>query len=65
MIKGIGTSNGIGTGRALLIENNIFDVKQSLKLILKKKRTDLFKYNRHLLKETENMIEKLQHKLGE
>ena len=24
MIKGIGTSNGIGIGRALLIENNIF-----------------------------------------
>ena len=38
MIKGIGTSNGIGIGRALLIENNVFHVKTTSEINIQEEK---------------------------
>ena len=38
MIKGIGTSNGIGIGYALLIENNVFHVKTTSEINIQKEK---------------------------
>ncbi len=65
MIKGIGTSNGIGIGRALLIENNIFNVKTTSGIGIEEEKNRFIQVKQAFIQETEKMIEKLQNKLGE
>lgn len=65
MIKGIGTSNGIGIGCALLIENNIFDVKTISEIDIEEEKNRFIQVKQAFIQETEKMVEKLQNKLGE
>ncbi len=65
MIKGIGTSNGIGIGYALLIENNVFHVKTTSEINIQKEKDRFIQVKQAFIEETENMVEKLQNKLGE
>ena len=65
MIKGIGTSNGIGIGRALVIEQDVLFAKTKSEMDIEEEKKRFIQAKEAFIEEIKDMVVNLQQKLGD